>query len=128
MLLFLLMAFTQTSTFRRIVKEQLIQIANNQLHGELNIEVLEGNLFNRLSLHQLTFTSSDSLILSLTDLTLEYDLKTILNNQITIDSIHLIHPLINLWQEKDSTWNIQHLIAKRTDTIVTTQKNSRLSS
>ncbi len=122
LLLFLLMAFTQTSTFRRIVKEQLIQIANNQLHGELNIEVLEGNLFNRLSLHQLTFTSSDSLILSLTDLTLEYDLKTILNNQITIDSIHLIHPLINLWQEKDSTWNIQHLIAKRTDTIVTTQK------
>ncbi|MBI9063823.1 MAG: translocation/assembly module TamB domain-containing protein [Marinilabiliaceae bacterium] len=123
LLIFLLLAFTQTSIFKRLVKDQVIEIVNKQLNGELSIEQLGGNFFNHLTFHNLAFTSSDSLILSLADLTLEYDLKTILNNQITIDSIHLSRPFVNIWQNTDSTWNLQHLIPTQKNSLIKTKKD-----
>jgi len=125
LLIALLLVATQTSPFKRFIKDQVIEIVNKELNGELSIEQLDGNFFSHLTFHDLTFTSSDSLLLSLTELTLTYDLKTILDKQITIDSIHLSHPFVKIWQNTDSTWNFQHLIPDQKDSLVKAKKDFR---
>jgi hypothetical protein len=55
--------FTQTSTFREILREKVIEIANDELNGKVNIQKIDGTIFTSLILRNTTITMDKDTIL-----------------------------------------------------------------
>ncbi|SFE21572.1 translocation/assembly module TamB domain-containing protein [Thermophagus xiamenensis] len=107
-LLLLLGLFTQTSIFRRVVKEQVVKGLNETIAGQVRIETLKGNFFNRLSIHGLFIGENqiDTLI-AIDDLFLEYSLWPLLKKEVRIKTLIIGHPVVKLKQSADSLWNYE---------------------
>ncbi|MDB4582703.1 translocation/assembly module TamB domain-containing protein [Draconibacterium sp.] len=102
-----LLFLTQTSFFREKVKNQLIIIVKNQLNLRLEIERIDGNFYDNLSIHNIRFIDNDSTVASFQSLKLDYDLLPLIYNDIRVDSVIIRSPKINLWQNNDSIWNVK---------------------
>ncbi|MCU4177362.1 translocation/assembly module TamB domain-containing protein [Carboxylicivirga sp. N1Y90] len=111
----LLLAFTQTAWFKSIAKDQLERLVSEQLNASVSIGEIEGNFFNKLSVHQLALTGdADSTeMASLEALRIRYSLFKLLRNKIQLDSIVLTGLDVELMQLEDSTWNIAHVLPTR---------------
>ncbi|WP_291859154.1 translocation/assembly module TamB domain-containing protein [Marinilabilia sp.] len=109
-LVLMLLLFTQTSVFRGIVRKQAVKIANEQLDGEVTLEKVEGSFFTNLTLKGLWVgkTRQDT-ILSLDRLALRYSLWPLIYGRVSVSSIELERPLVNLVQHPDSSWNFQDI-------------------
>lgn len=108
-----LLLLTQTSFFREKVKNQLIKIVENQLNLRLEIERIDGNFYDNLSIHNIRFIDKDSTVASFQSLKLDYDLLPLISKNIHVDSLIIKNPKINLWQNNDSIWNIKDYIKPR---------------
>lgn len=110
-LVLLLLLFTQTSVFRGIVRSQVVNIANEQLDGEVKLEKVEGSFFSSLSLQGLWVgeTERDTL-LSFDRLSLRYSLWPLLSGKVFVASIELENPVVNVVQYPDSSWNFQNIL------------------
>jgi len=110
-----LLISTQTAFFKEKAKNKLIQIVENQLNLQLDIDNIEGNFFHTVSLNDVRFTENDSVVAYVQQLKLNYDLLPVTRNMIQIDSVIIKGPEINLWQNKDSSWNVTGYLKPRKD-------------
>lgn len=118
LLLTALLLYTQTDSFREKVKTQLIKIVESQLDLNLEIEKLDGNLFNYITLENIKFSKNDSTVAALSSLKINYKLIPITSKIINIDSLIFENPQINLWQNSDSSWCFNKFV-KVSETTVT---------
>ncbi|MDX8337981.1 translocation/assembly module TamB domain-containing protein [Draconibacterium sp. IB214405] len=103
---------TQTSFFREQVKSQVVKLIEKQLNLVFNIEELDGNFYNNILLRNVELRDADSLLASFSGLEVNYKLWPLLSKTISIDSIVLREPYVNLWQSADSTWNFSTILPK----------------
>ncbi len=106
-----LLLLTQTSFFREKVKSQMVKLLEKQLNLEFEIESIEGNFYNELVFKDVKLSDADSVLVSFRSLKINYDIKPLLKQTIYIDSVLLENPKINLWQENDSSWNVNSIMA-----------------
>lgn len=114
LLIIALLLLTQTSFFKEKAKTQLIKIVENQLNLSLEIDKLEGNFYNNLSLNNIRFIDNDSTVASFQSLKLDYDLYPLIYKDIHVDSVIISSPKINLWQNSDSIWNVAGYVKPKT--------------
>jgi len=105
-----LLLFTQTSFFKEKAKNQLIKIVEGQLILNLEIDNIEGNFYDNLSLNNIRFIDNDSIVATFHSIKIDYDLLPLIRNTIHIDSVIISNPSVHLWQNKDSVWNIKEYI------------------
>jgi translocation and assembly module TamB len=121
LLLLLLLLFTQTKLFRRIVRSEVLKVVNQQINGEVNLKALEGNFFTNLSFKGFSVTlGPQDTVLTFDNLSLEYTLLPLLSGNVNIKSVVLDHPRVNFIQQPDSTWNFQRLFPASADKPDTT--------
>lgn len=103
----------QTSFFKEKLKLRVISLVKNELNLTLSIEELDGNFYNNIILHQVELRDADSLLAAFDDLKLHYNLRPLFHKEISIDSVVLSNPYVNLWQTPDNTWNFSTILSDR---------------
>ncbi|MFW6268407.1 MAG: AsmA family protein, partial [Marinilabiliaceae bacterium] len=109
-LILLLLMFTQTRTFRELVRSRAENMANEQLNGHVEIGELDGNFFTDISLQGIMIgLDREDTIMSLDRLSLKYSLWPLLEGTIQVHSIVFDRLDVNLAQREDSTWNFEEI-------------------
>lgn len=112
LLVLLLLTLSQTGWFRSWVKDKAIQVANEQLEGELLIGQLKGNFFTHLDLrHVVVLLEDGDTLLAADRLQVRYDPLALLNKEIFVEHIRLNRPRVWLEQFSDNTWNFERLLS-----------------
>ena len=109
LLIILFLLFTQTSLFRKVVKDKFAEFAASQWNVQIEIEQIDGNFYSNLELLDVSISKNSDTLLSFSSLKVDYNIWDLLNRQITADTVLLKNPLINIWQNTDSTWNFIEL-------------------
>ena len=129
-LLFILLgiafAFSQTSTFRKILKDEIVSIANKSLNGKLEIESLEGTLFTYIKLNNVLLRTTTDTLLQAKKIEVAINPFLILLKKINITKFNIQDADLSVLEEAPAKWNINNLIKiNKTDlheNTVTTKK------
>ncbi|MBD3223825.1 MAG: AsmA family protein, partial [Caldithrix sp.] len=116
----------QTRPFKNWLKDTIVQTANKQLNGELQIERIDGNFFSHVDLSGIFLKVEQDTLLSLPKLQVTYSLPALVGGEINVNSLLIDSLYLKLKQLPDTTWNITALI--KSDSIQVeedTLKNSR---
>jgi translocation and assembly module TamB len=109
-LVLLTLLFTQTSWFKDILRNEIQDIANENLNGTIKIGSIEGSLFSDIEINEISITQDEQQILFIKQAALDYSLWGLLSNSIGIDFIKIDSLFLKLTQVNDSTWNINQLV------------------
>lgn len=110
LLLTALLLYTQSASFKEKLKVELIKLVEGQLELKLEIEKLDGNLFHYVTLENIRLSKSDSTVAEFTSLKINYRLIPLTSKTINVDSLIIENPIINVWQNKDSTWSLSQFV------------------
>ena len=102
-------AATQTAWFRNWLRHYVTTEANVFLNGRLEIGQLTGNLFQGVTLGNVTLTMDDERVLSIPAVRLEYNAFHIISRGLSIDRLAIDHPQL-LLRHNASGWSIAGLI------------------
>ena len=112
-LLLALVGFSQTSIFKDILREQVVQVTNGSLVGSVQIEDLEGNLFTGITAHNIkVFDRSGMLAASIDSATAHYDLWSLVDNSLVITDLHLERPVGIMRYDQNGDLNLLQIAAE----------------
>jgi translocation and assembly module TamB len=98
----------------RPVKKKIAGIAEKKvsqiLNGEISVGEIEGNFFTNLTLKNILWTTGNDTLAFINEFEAGYELRPLLNGDLRIHNALLSKPYFYLKQNKDSTWNVQHLV------------------
>lgn len=120
-LLLLLFGFTQTKTFRNLLKEQVILAVNDALYGKLYIGSIEGSVLTSIKLNDVNLTLYGDTLASIGKLNLRFNPVQLLFDRIDVKTLEIYNPKIYLNQDSLNVWNIEKLV-KPTEEDTTTSK------
>ena len=120
-LILLVLVFMQTPWFKDLARNQIETIANEQLNGTLNIGEIDGTILSSLQIKDIYIKQSDTTILFVKEIALDYNLLGILSSSIEINYAVIDSFSIMMNQQNDSTWNVAGLVktTEETDTSST---------
>ncbi len=109
-----LLMYTQTASFRELVRVQSLKLVNPYFNGELNVGRIDGNLYNQIHLGEVTLIEQDSTVASIDSLSIHYNLEGVFKKHVVVDSL-LIHALeFNLWYTDSTTLHLLYVLDKLT--------------
>ena len=117
-LLVLLMLFTQTPWFDKIVKKQAVQIINNQLNASFSIEDLNSNYYDFIDLVgiELRQKTDSTLITRVDSINLQFNLWALFNKTIDIISVNVNGLNGHFEQDENGKWKVAEIIPASADT------------
>ena len=80
---------SQTAWFRNRVRIYVVSQAGQYLNGEITIDKLSGSLFSGLTLEGFRVAENGQPVLSIQDLSLQYNAYQLLTSNLSIDQIHI---------------------------------------
>lgn len=106
----IVVGFTQTKTFREMLREKVIKLANEELNGKLNFESIDGTVLTSLFLRNVSIVvDNDTLLfarkIEVKTSPLQLLLKKIFVRQLLIDDVK-----IAMLQDQAGEWNFTKLI------------------
>lgn len=113
LLIMLLLIFTQTSVFRKVVKNKFTEIAASKWNVQIEIERIDGNFYSNMELWDVSVSKNSNALVSFSSLKVDYNIWDLRNRKITADTILLKNPSFNVRQNPDSTWNIIELFRNK---------------
>ena len=122
-LLAVFFAFSQTSTFRNILKDEILTLAKNSLNGELSIGQVEGTLITHLVLKNISFKKDSDTILTSNRIEIAINPFYILAKRIRITKFEINEAQFNLLENEDETWNIGNIVKVDTSTVLEQSSN-----
>ncbi len=108
-LIILLVGFSQTSTFRNFIKDNLIKIVNSNTDAKLSIENIEGTILTSIFINKPCLTTGSDTLLNAEKLIIKASPLQLLLKRIYIRNFELRNASINLLQEKNGDWNFAAL-------------------
>lgn len=108
-LILLFFGFTQTSTFREIVREEVTSILNNEMNGEISIGKIEGTIFTSLFLRNVLLTQVEDTLLSAGSIELKFSPLGLLRKNLTIRRFELKNTTVKLMEDSTGTLNVETL-------------------
>ena len=111
-LILIFLGITQTSWFKNKIKTHLITYCEEELEIKVSINTLDINYFDFIRLNNLYIEGKNSDTLIYADqLSVDYDLKNLVQNKIELDRVLLEGGVINIGIPKnENSLNIQFLI------------------
>ncbi|MEZ4701946.1 MAG: translocation/assembly module TamB domain-containing protein [Rhodothermales bacterium] len=114
----LFLALTRTQVGRDGLRLQFERQFNLTFHGQLRIGQLQGNLLNTLYAHNVHLLDRDgALVASIDAAVVRLRWQDLLRRTVSLNSITLIQPELNLLLREDSTWNIGDLFKRRDPSV-----------
>ena len=104
------LGFTQTKLFRSYLRTKLVQIVTNDLHGELALSSLEGNLFTGFQVENVVLRRDGEPVLTVERLEVKYDPFGLLTKSAGISRLVLINPAIHLTRSCSGEWNFDRFL------------------
>ena len=104
---------TQTTWFKEWLRGFIVRQAEDYVNGRLSIGRLDGNLFFGVELEDVDVTQNGRTVVDIQDLTLDYNVFTVVGGDVVLDEIRLNQPVIHVVRTAEG-WNIAQLIKART--------------
>ena len=108
-LIVLFIGFSQTKTFREFLRGKIIEIANNNINGKLNIQRIDGSILTSIILRSTLLTYDQDTILYAKKIELETSPLRILLKQIHIRNFELSDANIELIKDNNGRYNFSKL-------------------
>ncbi|MBN1995995.1 translocation/assembly module TamB [candidate division KSB1 bacterium] len=122
-ILILAVSFTQTGSFKNMLKTQLLGLLAQNLKAEVTISRLSGNVLSNFSVHGLLIRDSRGDTTAYIPLfTVGFSPLDLLKKRIVVQVLQIQNPIFHFSQYPDSSWNVQHLVPRSTGPADTTQK------
>ena len=111
------LGFTQTKIFRSYLRTKLVQLVANDLHGELALSSLEGNLFTGFRVENVVLRRDGEPVVTVERLEVKYDPLGFLTKSAAVSHLVLTNPVIHLFRSTSGEWNFDRFIgSSSTDT------------
>src|SRR5262245_14382330 len=107
--------YSNTESFRQMVREQIIAAINGTIRGRLELERLEGSIWGNVVLHEVRLYHQDVEIIRVPRLTLSYDLLPLLRGQLKISRAEAQRLVGYLVRNRRGEWNIVEALASGSD-------------
>ncbi len=120
MLLAALVGFSETQTFRSMLRDFIIEAADSSLNAHLTIESIEGNLFTGWKLGGVKLTDANGPVAEIESIVLRYDVFRAPWKRITIRELTLNRPRISITRAEGRDWNISTLVRPTEEDTTTT--------
>ena len=95
-LLIILIGFTQTDTFRKILREKALSAVNNSLNGKISADKIEGTLFSSIHLINPLVTVENDTVIYAKKASVYINPLQLIFSKIYVRKINLIDAKINL--------------------------------
>ncbi len=105
-----LLAFTQTSWFKSILRDQVISILDDTLNAKVRFDKIEGSFFSSIILTDGQMSLGDTTIVSFESLELSYDLWSLLDSKADVKSIVLTRPYVYLYGDSSGALNFSRIV------------------
>jgi hypothetical protein len=110
-ILFLLfIGFTQTSYFRNLLRDKIIEYAKEELNGELKIESIYGTLISSLTIKNLNYSIEGVELISAKTLHISVNPIALFQKKIVVNKLFLENVHFNLIQFKDGKWITEKIL------------------
>ena len=104
------LGFTQTKIFRSYLRTKLVEVVANDLHGELALSSLEGNLFTGFRVENVVLRRDGEPVVTVERLEVKYDPLGFLAKSVAVSHLVLIKPVIHLTRSISGEWNFDRFI------------------
>ncbi|MCX6145498.1 MAG: AsmA family protein, partial [Ignavibacteriales bacterium] len=104
------LGFTQTKLFRSYLRTKLVQMVTNDLHGELALSSLEGNLFTGFQVENVVLRRDGEPVLTVERLEVKYDPLGLLTKSVSVSRLVLTNPAIHLTRSAVGEWNFDRFL------------------
>lgn len=104
-LVILLLGFSQTVTFREILRSKLMSEVNSSINGNLSIERIDGTILTSIFLRNTLLTTEGDTLLYAKNIEVKTSPLQLLLKKIFFRKIIIEDATINLFQDKDGEWN-----------------------
>lgn len=108
-LLIIALGFTQTKTFRDLLRDKVIEIVNEEINGKLSIENIEGTILTSIFLRNTSLTVENDTLLLANKIEIKASPLQLIIQKIYIRKILLEDIQINLFQDSSGIWNFEKL-------------------
>lgn len=106
----LFIGFSQTSTFREILKDNLISAVNSSINGNLYIEKIDGTILTSIFIRNTVLTTSGDTLLKAEKIEIKTSPLQILLKKIFFRKILIENAAIKFLQDENGEWNYNKLI------------------
>jgi len=104
-----IMGFTQTKTFRTYLHTRVSSYVAQELHGELKLGEIKGNLITGFHVEDVALSESGQLLFAADKIEATYEPLGMLFDRMTFSSIKLTNPTIRIVRASDGVWNVNRL-------------------
>ncbi|MFA6467720.1 MAG: hypothetical protein WCW35_02410 [Bacteroidota bacterium] len=101
--------FTQTPMFRATLRSTLYNFLEKEVNANIYIGEINGNLITGFTVDTVMMYVDGAPFVESGTVTVQYDLLDILNDRITVDSLTIENPSVNLIRWKNGEWNVNRL-------------------
>jgi hypothetical protein len=109
-LLAALIGFSETQTFRSMLRDFIVETADSALYANLTIESIDGNLFSGWKLGGVKLTDANGPVAEIESIVLRYNVFRAPWKRITIRELTLNRPRISITRAEGRDWNISTLV------------------
>lgn len=111
----LIAAFSQTQIFRDWLRSFTLSRLDTLLVADVHLGEITGDLVSGFSIDSVSIKLADEYIVAAERLDIKYDLFQIASRKISVSSLRLVRPTINLLCGADSIWNFERMIRPSPD-------------
>lgn len=108
-IILLALGFTQTSTFRNILRENVVDIVNKELNGTLSIGKIEGTIFTSLILKNVSINMKEDTLFKAGLVEVRTSPLQLLFKRIYVRKVEIRDASIRLVADSKGVWNISKL-------------------
>lgn len=101
--------FTQSKLFKDRLREFILSNVSESIDGSFYLGTITGNFITGFSVDSLAITHGDGVFLSVGKIKLHHDPYSIIGKKITLRSLTIEHPIVNIVKSKDGKWNISKI-------------------
>ena len=105
--------YTRSDNFTRWVREQAVSTVNDFIRGSISVDRLEGSVWRRLTLFNLTLRYEEVEILRIPRLEVAFSLIPLIRGRLQISQIDALQPRADLRQDGEGRWNVVEALAPR---------------
>lgn len=112
----IVLGFSQTSTFREMLRTKLIEVANQELNGKVYVERIDGTILSSIILHNTNITMDGDTLFKSETIELKTSPLKILFKIIYLRKFELRNAHLNLTRNENGELNIVRLFPAAEDT------------
>ncbi|MEO7218155.1 MAG: translocation/assembly module TamB domain-containing protein [Gemmatimonadaceae bacterium] len=104
------LAITRTDAGRQRVRGLIVSALKQQVHGSLYVGRITEGFFSGVTIDSLEIRDTDdSLFISTGPVSVEYDLRDLLDRRILLQNVHAEHPVVHIRQHENGDWNFREV-------------------